>query len=535
MKVRINNRKTFNYIIILILGIILGIPLLSKSLNIYNNDGFLCIAKGYEFSKNFSINEGKILTSFFNYIGTANTLLQAPLATILLFIGNYVLGSYIITYKIIVFGSILLSGIYMHKFTDSVTQNKNIALLSSLLYMSTPIHLGQIYYMNSLNSILIFIFIPMTFYGLYKFFNTTEYSHHVAFGIIGLILTDLKFTAVIGIAIIIYFVINFKNWQLEHVRKYFVIYIIAIVSITAFFVFPYIQTNMFTELVGSNSTKEEFLNSRFSIKNLFVTEENFKIISELGIHIIIMLSFSILSYHKQKEGNKKEFVFYFIMMILYIAMSLKIFPWEIFPKWISKLDDTSGFLIVAAFFECIICSINMGTVLKEFKLIDVLIISGISFLFVFSLKGYIPYTNEIFEINEYNMSEFVDNSILPKKAKKNIKYFENRSKDVEVLKGSGEIFDKNKFLTFYSFKANTYEKDTVYELPFLYYPGYEVRYDGINMDYFESENGMIAIKMNPEEQTYFEVNYVGTDLMNFCKILSFFGLLSFSIYVYKKH
>ena len=67
MKVKINNRKTFNYIIILIISTILAIPLLSKNLNIYNNDGFLYIAKGYEFSKNFSINEGKILTSFFNF------------------------------------------------------------------------------------------------------------------------------------------------------------------------------------------------------------------------------------------------------------------------------------------------------------------------------------------------------------------------------------------------------------------------------------------------------------------------------------
>ena len=165
MKVKINNRKTFNYLFIIIFGIIISIPLFSKNLNIYNNNGFYTIAKGYEYTKNFTINEGKILTSFVNYIGTGNTIMQAPLSILVLFVGNYFLDSYIVTYKIIVFCSILLSGLYMHKFTDKVMQNKNIALLSACIYMCTPIHLGQAYITNSLENILCFIFIPMTFLG----------------------------------------------------------------------------------------------------------------------------------------------------------------------------------------------------------------------------------------------------------------------------------------------------------------------------------------------------------------------------------
>ena len=83
MKVKINNRKTFNYLLILVFGMILSIPLLSKNLNIYNNQGFFCLAKGFEYTKNFSSNEGKILTSFLNYIGTGNTILEAPLGTLI--------------------------------------------------------------------------------------------------------------------------------------------------------------------------------------------------------------------------------------------------------------------------------------------------------------------------------------------------------------------------------------------------------------------------------------------------------------------
>lgn len=535
MKVRIKNRKTFNYLFIIIFGIILGIPLFSKDLNIYYNQGFYSIGKGFEFTKNFAVNQGKILTSFFNYLGTGDTILEAPLGTMLIFIGNYIFGSYIFTYKIIVFCSILLSGLYMHKYCDKVTQNKNVALLSTLLYMSAPIHLGQIYVNNYIDSILVFVFIPMIFLGLYKLFNTTENCYQLSFGIVGLVLTDLKLAVVVGISVLIYFLINFKSWQVEHVRKYFVINFIAVISITAFFVFPYIQANLATKYVGSNSVKEVFLDSRVKIKSLFVTEENDTNILQFGWPIMMMLALSIMSLRKQKESEKKEFAFCLAMVIFYVVMATKIFPWWIFPNWISKLENAYIFLIVGVFFECVVCAMNMNAVLKSFRISDVIIIAFISLIYILTLKVFIPYENSVMEIDKYDVSEIIEYSVLPKKAKENIEYIRNRSKDVEILNGTAEILEKNKFLTYYSFRANTLEKDTVYELPYIYYPGYEVRYDGINIDYFESDNGMIAIKMAPEEGTYFEVNYIGTDLMNFCKILSFVGLVGFSIYVYKKH
>ena len=96
MKVKIKNRKTFNYLIIIIFGIILSVPLFFKNLNIYFNEGFTTIAKGFEFTKNFSLNDGRILTSFLNYIGTGDTILESPLVVIILCIGNYFLKSYIV-------------------------------------------------------------------------------------------------------------------------------------------------------------------------------------------------------------------------------------------------------------------------------------------------------------------------------------------------------------------------------------------------------------------------------------------------------
>lgn len=535
MKIRINNRKNLNYIIILIVAIIVSIPLLSKKLNIYNNEnGFIELAQGYEFYKNFHSNKGRIFSTFFNYLGTANSIFEAPLVMMILFIGSYLFDSLIITYKIIAFISLVLSGVYMHKFVDKVTQNKNISLLASVLYISAPFHLNQIYISNSLSNCLIFVFIPMTFFGLYKMFNTTEHSFHVAFGMIGLILTDLKFTIIVGIAIFIYALINIKNWQIEHVKKSIVINFIAIITVTAFYIIPLLELNIASEYVGSDINKIEFWQNRLTIRDLFVTGKSSTNVFEFGPHIIIMLAFFTMALNRLKN-NKIEYIFCFIMTGIYVFMSTKYFPWKIFPDAILKFESSSDFLMCSVFFQVIVCAMNMSIVLKKFSGKDVLIISIISLIYIIALKGFIPYTNEISEIKTYDLSKIKQNEFLPKNAYENIEYLNNRSDDVEVIRGSAEIYDTNRFLTHYSFKSNTLEKNTTYEFPYIYYPGYEITYDGIPIEYFESSNGLVAIKMEPEDGTYYELNYVGTKIMNISKIISFTSLCLFGVYVYKKH
>ena len=335
--------------------------------------------------------------------------------------------------------------------------------------------------------------------------------------------------------IIIYFLINIKNWELEHVRKEIIVNFLAIITITSFFILPYLQTSLSTEYVGSNVSKQDFLDNRVSIKSLFVTSKNSKDIVEIGPHIIIILALSLISLHKQKENEKKEYIFYLSMALLYIILSLKLFPWGIFPNFVSRIEHSYNFLIVATFFECLICGININNIFYKFKIIDIFIIIIISLLFLIPLKNFIPHSEKIENIENCNISQIVDYRILPKKAKENLEYIKNRSKDVEVINGNAEIIDKNKLLTHYNFKANTLSDGTIYELPYIYYPGYEIRCDGIIMDYFESENGLIAIKIDKEDGINFEVNFIGTKLMNLSKIISLIGMIAFGIYVYKRY
>ena len=43
------------------------------------------------------------------------------------------------------------------------------------------------------------------------------------------------------------------------------------------------------------------------------------------------------------------------------------------------------------------------------------------------------------------------------------------------------------------------ENGTIMEFPYIYYPGYEVRLDGISVQTFETENGFLGFAMGANE------------------------------------
>lgn len=78
------------------------------------------------------------------------------------------------------------------------------------------------------------------------------------------------------------------------------------------------------------------------------------------------------------------------------------------------------------------------------------------------------------------------------------------------------------------------EEETVLELPYIYYPGYEIKINNENVKSFESENGFLAITINKIEDANINVKYRGTLLMGISKIISIITFISIIIYLYCK-
>ena len=94
---------------------------------------------------------------------------------------------------------------------------------------------------------------------------------------------------------------------------------------------------------------------------------------------------------------------------------------------------------------------------------------------------------------------------------------------------------KKKNGTSYKAKIQTVEEKTLFELPYIYYPGYQVTADGVVIENFETENGFLGIILDENEAIELEVKYSGTIIMKISLFVSLIGLIAFSVYVWKKH
>ncbi len=548
----IKETEFINYICIILIATLLAIPIFSEKLNVYFDDGIQHIARAY--GTLASIKEqgftSNIISSFTNNFGYSWNLFYGPLSSLGIILVNFVCQNFITAYKIFCFICLIFSGFTMYKFMLSVTKNSNTSLLASVLYISFPYHLTDWYIRNALGEFVSFIFVPLVFLGLYNLFYTEEKHYYLSLGAIGLILTHNLSTIITCIFSAVYVLVHFKSLKETRVKKGIAISLIFILLVTSFFWLPVIETKMSANYQvyekDAMSTKESVLDHRLDIKELFVTQTNDIYVYELGIHIIIMLCFSIVSLKRLREDLRKQYIFCLISAVICILMTTRLWPWQIMPEATYMIQFPWRMLSMAGFFLSAICSINMAVTLKKFNIKDVVVLSIISITYVFALCNFVPYTDNISNIESFSLGvmsgkdfEVVAGTAkaeyLPKKAFDNRFYIATREDATYVLKGKAIIENEEKNGTNYKAKIKTVEKATIFELPYIYYPGYEVRVDGAIIDNFETENGFLGVVLDANEDVELTIKYTGTTLMKISIIVSLIGIVCFSVYIWKKH
>lgn len=170
MREKLKNIKYF--LIILIAAIIISFPLLKDNINVYFDDGIQHIGRAYETYLEIQ-NKGnpKILSNLTNGFGYSWDLFYGPLSTTLILITRLISGTFINSYKLVLFIGILISGIAMYKFVSNLTKNEITGTIAGVLYMTMPYHLNDMYIRNALGEFLSYIFIPLVFLGMYKLFS----------------------------------------------------------------------------------------------------------------------------------------------------------------------------------------------------------------------------------------------------------------------------------------------------------------------------------------------------------------------------
>lgn len=153
-------RKLIDIIVIILVASILGAPLLISNVDVYCDDGIQHIARAY--GTFLSFKEGNlfpnVISSFTNNFGYSWNLFYGPISTYGIILASLITSNFIVGYKIICYIAMILSGFFMYKFMFSLINNRDASLLASILYMTFPYHLTDLYTRNAIRRIHIFYF-----------------------------------------------------------------------------------------------------------------------------------------------------------------------------------------------------------------------------------------------------------------------------------------------------------------------------------------------------------------------------------------
>ena len=210
-------KKLVDYIIILVFALVISIPLMNADFNIYGDDGIQHIARlmgTYQ-----TIAEGEfppvIMSNFCNQFGYSWNIFYSPLTAYVPMIFRIFTNSYELILKLFILLLSFLTGIAMYEFVNKVTKNRYAGILAAALYMFAPYRLTDTYMRVAISELASFVFLPITFLGMYNIFNSEEKSTKkslaLTLGAVGLILTHIVMAMYAAIFCFIYMLVNVKK------------------------------------------------------------------------------------------------------------------------------------------------------------------------------------------------------------------------------------------------------------------------------------------------------------------------------------
>lgn len=541
----LKHRNLIDISVVLFVVCLIGIPLLNSKLNIYYDDGIQHIARALGTEEAFKENFWfpNIISSFSNGYGYSWNLFYGPLSVYGICLINLIINNFMISYKIFVFVCMFLSGFCMYKFAKEISGNSDVGILASILYMTFPYHLTDLYTRNALGEYVSFIFIPLVFLGLYRLFFTEKKTYHLALGAIGLILTHNLSTVITALFAMFYVIYNLEKFKDKKILKKLLVNCLFIILITSFYWIPLVQTRLLSNYqvyeLGMMSTSEKTADNGLEFDQLFVTMNDGSFVFELGPHILIMVALSIMTFRVMRPEFKGQYSVFLISGLLCVWMATKYFPWRYLPEEFSVIQFPWRMLMPAAFFLSLVCAINMYAIIKKFNFKDVIVISTISILYILAFSSVLVFYAEkpLTNINELNLGEFSGKEFevvagcgkgeyLPVKAYENRFYIASREQGMYVLEGKAIIEKENKNGSNYTADVKTLDAEyTIFELPYIYYPGYRITLDSIELENYETENGFLGFVLRKEESGKIEVKYTGTTIMKFSMFISINSLI----------
>ena len=557
----INNNKIIHYILIIIASCIAIIPLLR--INLYGtDDGFIHILRiiGVENILKSGQFPPFIYSKFCGGFGYAINLFYGPIVTYVPLLFRIFNMHYYDCLKIYTLFTIIISGIAMYKLVHQITKKSQIALIAAIIYIFIPYRLETIYNRFAIGEFSAYMFIPIVFMGLYNLLNEDGKKHYyITIGAVGLMLTHTITTEYTELFCLLYVLLNIKKLRDKNLLKKIAINITFILGISLFFTIPILEHKisgnyyiLSHENMGTNGI-EVYCNA-IELKPLFCDlDEKNEVSLKLGIPFICLMLLGIFTYKKMDKSYNQIYLTFLFISVIALWMSTIYFPWIIMPDFLCTVQFPWRMLMFFEFSMSIICAINLYTLILTFNkkqnrekiwvtlsiILIVLTMQKTNYKFNVDAGKIAP--DPVYEsviLSKETLShQYINKEYLPLNAtKQNYDYLSKRENKTYILSGNAKIYNENKDGLKLDFKAENIEKDTILELPYLYYLGYDVTitYNGqqYKLKTFESENGFVAIQLNENmQEAEISVEYKGTALEKASYAISALMLIGFAIYI----
>lgn len=554
LKKIIKDRTLINYLIIIVIGIILSIPLLKGYIIGHDSDPHISRVISTIIGLRSHQFLPVIAPNYVNGLGYSWNLFYPPLTNYLTIICKLVCDTYTQALNLLTGLTIIASGIFMYHFVEKLTKSKNIGLLASILYMTVPYRISDIYIRYALGEVVGFVFIPLIFNGLYSIFyeENGKRNYLLTIGAVGLLLTHNISTLLIVVVCAIFVICHIdklKNWRIIRDLAINAIFIIAMVGC---FYGQFLENKNATEYAVFNefASKDKVIEYAVDlweivIGNIYFSDD-IQIEQRISVPIGVILCASLILtpfvYKKISKEKRRMYIISVVLSVFCIFASTKYFPWKYFAESFKFVQFPYRLLIITTFFLSIIAAVNIGKIVKELTYKKILVITLICLAYVtpllISAKPDNTYDeNRYYEIETIypgHYSIFCSTyEYLPSKAYNNILYLFQRPRMPLHLTDNGEIADVQlDAFNNYTFKVNNPSEDIFeIEMPIVYYLGYTVTLEGEEIGYEESDNGLMKINIPKGKSGTVAVNYTGTEFSRACLIITIIGVLLFAIYM----
>lgn len=452
-------------------------------------------------------------------MGIGINLFYGPMLTYLLPILRLILFNWNYAYITLIFIFILLAGLFLYKLVLEISKNKTLSCVASILYMTAPYFLSDIYIRGAWGEIPTFTFMPMLFLGLQRVLNNKKWGTTFLWvSATGIILNHMLSIVIVFPFALAYLLSNFRIIHKRQIKN-IIIAIVITLGLTSFFWLPFLELkftglyNIFnTPYLGgipANGADEVYNNGLAITQYIFtdpllgsngVTQYNLSFPTIIGIAAFFTIRKRI------QQSQRRTLARFSVIGIVALLLSLRSILWLHIPESLLNIQFPWRFCIITTMCFSILGAygiyyalVNLATISKcksveaksslnkiiiyivvAFAIFTTMpILSTVYYSYPHTRFEYISHTNQADNyFNKAATREYMPVVPCADPENDNTCSWDILSdKDLrrpQIISGEANLESFQKHGTKATLNADILSDNTIIQLPYIYYPGYSI-------------------------------------------------------------